>query len=121
MFHDLFKKLCAQKGVSMTQALSDMNLSTSYLSTWKRSDPKPHTAKILSDYFRVPVTALTETETPEELLSVTEEEARLIRMYRTATEEQKAIIRGRLYEYAIDRDEFYKKLARVIETGNQNE
>jgi len=54
-FYDVFEELCAQKGVTPTQAGRDNGIAQGVVSMWKKrgSTPKAETVQKLADYFGV--------------------------------------------------------------------
>lgn len=57
MFYDKFKLLCDRKGVSCNRAATDMGLSNSTPTKWKKTGATPDGATLskISSYFGVPV------------------------------------------------------------------
>lgn len=60
MFYDRFKELCSQKGISCNKAATDMGLSNSTPTKWKKTGATPDgiTLAKISTYFGVPVNEL---------------------------------------------------------------
>lgn len=60
MFFDTFKKLCEVKGVSLSRALLDLDMSKSSISRWKDGgSPTNSSKRKIADYFGVTVQELT--------------------------------------------------------------
>ena len=56
MFYDRFALLCAQAGVSVYKACTDVGLNRSAVAKWKAgATPNGATVAKLADYFQVPV------------------------------------------------------------------
>ncbi len=90
-FYDTFKKLCEEKNVSMTRALSDMQLSSSYITLWKRRGPGEGSILKLSEYFHKG----TEELFPDgRVMPFNADELRIIRLYRDMNETDRAIVLG---------------------------
>lgn len=69
MFYDRFKLLCGQKGVSCNKAVTDMGLSNSTPTKWKKTGATPDskTLSLVSEYFDVSISyLLTGAETEKE-------------------------------------------------------
>lgn len=64
-FYDMFERLCAQKGVTPTQAGRDNGIAQGVVSMWKKrgSTPKAQTIQKLADYFGVSTDDLIDDET----------------------------------------------------------
>lgn len=56
-FYDVFEHLCAEKGVTPTQAGRDNGIAQGVISMWKKrgSTPKAQTVQKLANYFNVPI------------------------------------------------------------------
>ena len=94
-FYNRFKELCDEKGVSMTKALQEMRLSSSYITLWKRRGPGDGSILALSNYFHKG----TEELFPEgRIMSFTAEELRIIRLYRDLNASDRIIVLGKLLE-----------------------
>lgn len=67
MFYDKFKLLCDQKGVSCNKAATDMGLSNSTPTKWKKTGATPDskTLSAVSAYFGVPISYLLTGEQKE--------------------------------------------------------
>ncbi|MEA5040310.1 MAG: helix-turn-helix transcriptional regulator [Clostridiaceae bacterium] len=67
MFFDLFAKLCAEKGVSPKKAVTEMGLSNSIATKWKKTGATPQgdTLQRIADYFDVSVDYLLTGEKKE--------------------------------------------------------
>lgn len=54
MFYDRLKDLCRTKGVTLTNLVKDLNMSTGNLSKWKNGNvPKSDTIRALAEYLGV--------------------------------------------------------------------
>lgn len=54
MFYDRLKALCLKKGVTLTNLVKSLNMSTGNLSKWKNGNiPKSDTIRALAEYFGV--------------------------------------------------------------------
>lgn len=94
-FYDRFKQLCEEKGVSLSRALQDMQLSSSYITLWKQRGPGEGCILRLSQYFNKG----TEELFPEgRVMAFTSEELRIIRLYRDLNETDRIIILGKLLD-----------------------
>lgn len=64
-FYDMFERLCAQKGVTPTQAGRENGIAQGVVSMWKKrgSTPKAQTIQKLADYFGVSTDDLIDDET----------------------------------------------------------
>ena len=64
MFYDKFGSLCKTRGISVTKAITDMGLSRSLGTKWKKTGATPtgETLKIIADYFGVSVSSLLDDE-----------------------------------------------------------
>lgn len=60
MFYDYLDSLCAEKGLSVTELMKELDLSPSSASRWKNRGYKPSrvAAKKIADYFGITVTEL---------------------------------------------------------------
>lgn len=65
MFYDRFKSLCSQKGVSCNKAATEMGLSSSTPTKWKKTGAAPdsRTLSMVSAYFGVPISSLLDAPT----------------------------------------------------------
>ena len=90
-FYDMFKKLCEEKNVSLTQALNDMHLSSSYITLWKKRGPGESCIRKISEYFHKGIEELF----PEgRYMPFTAEELRLLRLYRGMNKIDQSIVLG---------------------------
>lgn len=64
MFYDNFYLLCKKAGVTPTQVARDLGIRQSTVSMWKKqaSTPRYETLQKLADYFSVPISRLTESQ-----------------------------------------------------------
>lgn len=54
MFYERLKILCDEKGITITNLVAELNMSSGNLSKWKRGKtPKSDTVKVLANYFDV--------------------------------------------------------------------
>lgn len=68
MFYDRFKELCAQKGVSMSKACSDLGISNTMISKYKSgSVPRNSTVMDMATYFGCDVMELLSDDPPKEV------------------------------------------------------
>ena len=60
MFYDKFKLLCSQSGISCNKAATDIGLSNSTPTKWKKTGAPPDGATLakISAYFKVPISSL---------------------------------------------------------------
>lgn len=99
-FYDRFKELCDERGVSMTKALQEMGLSSSYITLWKKRGPGEGSIMRLSQYFHKG----TEELFPDgRIMAFTAEELRIIRLYRDCSENERIIVLGKLLDFQRDR------------------
>ena len=65
--YEIFEKLCQQRGITPYRFCKDTGISTSTISTWKRSGHNcgPKLQKIVSEYFDIPVDYLMTGKNPE--------------------------------------------------------
>lgn len=64
MFYERLKKLCFERGISVSKMAVDLKISTTTVTGWKRN-AKPRSAQVkkIAEYFDVPTDELTR-ETP---------------------------------------------------------
>lgn len=57
MFYDIFKELCATKAISVSKAATDIGLSNSTPTKWKKTGAMPDSSTLtkVSSYFNVPI------------------------------------------------------------------
>lgn len=67
MFYDKFQALCKAKGVSVSRAATEIGLSNSTPTKWKktRATPDSSTLSKVSAYFQVPISLLLSDSTDE--------------------------------------------------------
>ena len=65
MFYENFKKLCAEKGISVYKAVNDMGIGQSTATRWKQGTavPRAETLQKIADYFGVSTDYLLGNET----------------------------------------------------------
>lgn len=73
MFYDKFKSLCDKKGVSPKRAVTEIGLSNSLATKWKKTGATPNSATLvkIADYFGVTVESLISNNTEENLVAIT--------------------------------------------------
>lgn len=78
MFYDKFKLLCGKKGVSCNKAVTDMGLSNSTPTKWKKTGATPDskTLSLISDYFSVSISYLLTGEETEKAPALTKKDER---------------------------------------------
>lgn len=78
MFYDKFKLLCDKKGVSCNKAVTDMGLSNSTPTKWKKTGATPDskTLSLISDYFSVSISYLLTGEETEKAPALTKKDER---------------------------------------------
>ena len=69
MFYDKFKQLCEEKNISPNKAGTDLGLSNSIVTKWKKTGATPHakTLNKISEYFGVSINYLLDIEEKEEI------------------------------------------------------
>ena len=94
MFSEVFQRLCAQRGVSVTKVAQDIGIAPTTAYDWIKSDarPRPSTVKKVADYFGVDVSwfdqPFPEAPTPEPIPVhvITTEEAMLLQKLKTLSD-----------------------------------
>lgn len=73
MFYDRFKELCAQKKISVSRAATDIGLSNSTPTKWKKTKAMPDSTTLsrIADYFGVPLESLIKWDKSEESFTFT--------------------------------------------------
>lgn len=73
MFYDRFKELCAQKKISVSRAATDIGLSNSTPTKWKKTGAMPDSTTLsrISNYFNVPLESLVKWDKSEESFTFT--------------------------------------------------
>ena len=99
MFFDIFCSLCETKGVSCKKAATEIGLSNSITTKWKKTGATPSgdTLAKIAEYFGVTADYLLHAETKKDPLAIqtegisglSPEELNLILKYRAASEERK--------------------------------
>ena len=71
MFYDQLQQLCKEKGISMTKLVTDIGMSKSAVTYWRKTDttPKAEIVQKIADYFEVPVISFFEEKesTPDDI------------------------------------------------------
>ena len=107
MFYETLKSLCTEKGVRVTNVILELGMGTGNLSSWKSGNvPKGDTLSKLADYFCVSTdyllgrTEIRETgRSGTEALDLSSEEWDLLRAYRGASPDDRAIIDNIVHRY----------------------
>ena len=64
MFYEKLKKLCFERGISLSRMAVDLKISTTTVTGWKRgARPQPAQVKKIAEYFKISTNELT-YETP---------------------------------------------------------
>ena len=101
-FYDIFTDLCIQNHVSPRKACIDMGLSHSAAAKWKCTGGAPNstTLRRIAKYFGVNILDLLDNEErvntfPDagEVVNMNEEEEWVVRMWKAATPEERAVVR----------------------------
>lgn len=73
MFYDRFKELCEQKKISVSRAATDIGLSNSTPTKWKKTGAMPDSTTLsrISNYFNVPLESLVKWDKSEESFTFT--------------------------------------------------
>lgn len=67
MFYDRLKELCQEKGITLTNLVKELHMSTGNLSKWKNGNvPKSDTIGALAEYFGVSTDYLMGNDTRKE-------------------------------------------------------
>lgn len=105
MFYKIFTRLCNNNGLSPTETLKKMDLSTSKLTAWKNgSIPNGTILLLISEFFNVSVDYLLtgeEKNSSEQKLSI--DQQRLLHMYSLLSDMEKGEILGELKTLTKDR------------------
>lgn len=90
MFYDRFKLLCQRKNISCTKAATEMGLSNSTPTKWKKTAAIPDSSTIsrIADYFEVPVEYVMGVSTDSQIDEANFRLAELEKELKTATEEE---------------------------------
>lgn len=69
MFYDQFEKFCAMHQVSLSKAASEIGLSNSTVTKWKKTGATPQTATLnkIAEYFNVSITELLNEDIKKDL------------------------------------------------------
>lgn len=99
MFYERLKDLCEQKGVSLTNVVKELGMSTGNMSKWKSGMiPKSDTINALSEYFGVTTDYLTgrSNDMGNQTLTLTAKEINLILKYRSLDAEGQTMVESAL-------------------------
>ena len=90
MFYDRFKLLCQRKNISCTKAATEMGLSNSTPTKWKKTAASPDSSTIsrIADYFEVPVEYVMGVSTDSQIDEANFRLAELEKAQKTATAEE---------------------------------
>jgi transcriptional regulator with XRE-family HTH domain len=90
MFYDRFKLLCQRKNISCTKAATEMGLSNSTPTKWKKTAAIPDSSTIsrIADYFEVPVEYVMGVSADSQIDEANFRLAELEKELKTATEEE---------------------------------
>lgn len=90
MFYDRFKLLCQRKNISCTKAATEMGLSNSTPTKWKKTAANPDSSTIsrIADYFEVPVEYVMGVSADSQIDEANFRLAELEKELKTATEEE---------------------------------
>ena len=106
MFYETLKSLCAEKGIRITNLVAELAISTGNLSKWKAGgEPKGNTLSKLADYFAVSTDYLLGRTDIREMAcsgtspSLSAEDRTLLRAYRAASPDDRAIIDNIVQRY----------------------
>lgn len=94
MFYDTYTQLCIEKGVSRSKAASEMGLSNSIVTKWKKTGATPsgETMSKIANYFGVTVDYLLgKTESKPDILK--EIDISFYGDYKALDDEQKELLR----------------------------
>ena len=87
MFYTRLKKLCQEKGTTITGMLKELNLSTGSTGNWKKGQlPKGEVLVLIADYLDTSIDYLIQGEYKSDL---SEDEKRIIELYRNTPERAK--------------------------------
>lgn len=103
MFYDRFVDLCELNNVSLNKAATDIGLSNSTVTKWKKTGATPQTTTLnkISEYFNVSINyliGLDESDAKEKTASISEsgltaDELDFILKYRSLSPEKKEALR----------------------------
>lgn len=106
MFYEQLKALCTEKGVSLTNVISELHMSAGNMSKWKNGGiPKSDTLSALSEYFGVTTDYLLGIDTLKEKslailddqgLTLSDDEYKIIVQYRNLDDEGKTMVKSTL-------------------------
>lgn len=90
MFYDRFKLLCQRKNISCTKAATEMGLSNSTPTKWKKTAAIPDSSTIsrIADYFEVPIEYVMGVSTDSQIDEANFRLAELEKAQKTATAEE---------------------------------
>lgn len=95
MFIDVFQKLCAERGVSLSRALLDLDMSKASISRWKTGgSPTNSSKRKIADYFSVPVSVLNEEKklTPELERELSDGDMKLVNDIMRLSDDRKRLV-----------------------------
>ena len=94
MFFDIFYSLCQKRGISCKRAVSEMGLSNSIATKWKKTGATPSgdTLQKIATYFNVPLDYLLGTEPEHDILD--DVDVAFYGDYRELTEDDKETLRA---------------------------
>lgn len=106
MFYDRLKELCKEKGITLTNLVKELHMSTGNLSKWKNGNvPKSDTISALAEYFGVSTDYLMGNDTRKEKaitllddpdLTLTADEKWFILKLRQLDKEGRTVVEGTL-------------------------
>lgn len=110
MFYKIFTKLCNDRGLSPTETLKKMDLSTSKLTAWKNgSIPNGTILLLISEFFSVSVDyLLTGKEKKSPMQELSTDEQRLLHMYSLLSDMEKGEVLGELKAITSNRENIKK-------------
>lgn len=87
MFYTRLKKICQEKGTTITGMLKELNLSTGSTGNWKKGQlPKGEVLVLIADYLDTSIDYLIQGEYKSDL---SEDEKKIIELYRNTPERAK--------------------------------
>lgn len=95
MFYENLKKLCSQKGITVTVLCNELGFSSGNMSRWKNgAAPGSRSIAKIADYFNISVDYLlgTEKEKPSLAPDLTDEEKTLLELYRSIPAEKRPLV-----------------------------
>lgn len=100
MFYEIFTNLCNEIGLSPTETLKRMNLSTSKLTAWKNgSIPNGITLLLISEFFNVSIDyLLTGSEKNSTTNNLSENEIEMLEIFKKFNDREQIKLIGKLEE-----------------------